>query len=201
MRHSQIPRLAAGHLPCSHADRPFTTASKTIRGGRTSWTGSMDMPQVRLGPGRFGGPGAVLTGPSVRSQGGHHQPGLPPGTATPAAPRASENRPRHVGPPCACPGRFRPLGMGRTRGARPPAAPLPRRGPTARRSPISGLGRPLSFPCTAHWSPVGPTRQSAHVRFLACQSTWAIGRATGRARRRVGSSWSWSRAMRVFRGT
>ena len=106
VRHSQIPRLAAGHLPCSHADRPFTTASKTIRGGRTSWTGSMDMPQVRLGPGRFGGPGAVLTGPSVRSQGVHHQPGLPPGTSHPSCtPRKRESSPTR-GPAMCLPGSF-----------------------------------------------------------------------------------------------
>jgi len=145
------------NVPCSHADRPLTTASKTIRGGRTSWTGSMDMPQVRLGPGRFGGPGAVLTGPSVRSQGVHHQPGLPPcprGPPTPAAPRASENRPRHVGPPCACPGRFRHLGMG----------------PPARRAPISGLAPrcPVRGPhvrerTDAHLLPSVPPRPARRV--------------------------------------
>ena len=106
-----LPNPATGswpppNVPCSHADRPLTTASKTIRGGRTSWTGSMDMPQVRLGPGRFGGPGAVLTGPSVRSQGVHHQPGLPPGTSHPSCtPRKRESSPTR-GPAMCLPGSF-----------------------------------------------------------------------------------------------
>jgi hypothetical protein len=46
-------------LPCSsHADRPLTTASKPFEAGSASWTGSMDVPQVRLGPGLMAPMGA-----------------------------------------------------------------------------------------------------------------------------------------------